>query len=259
MFLSEMHFYSESLGLQTSVNVLMPDPGVIAQSKAPVPVLYLLHGLSGDHSVWMRQTSLERYARRWRVCIVMPDADKSYYMDMAYGAKYETYIAKELPEMIERSLPFVSKKREGRFVAGLSMGGFGALKLALAYPARYRACATLSGALGVGEIYSEKDTRPEYYMKMMDLIFDGPERLARSTGNINRAAEKLCHVPEKCPSIYIACGTEDQLLGANERFVERFAKRLPIEYHTSAGAHTWDFWDEYIKKVIEWLPLEAAK
>ena len=259
MFLSEMHFFSEALGLQTSVNVLMPDPGVIARSNAPVPVIYLLHGLSGDHSVWMRQTSLERYARRYRVCIVMPDADKSYYMDMAYGGKYETYISKELPQMIERCLPFVSKKREGRFVAGLSMGGYGAVKLALAHPARYAACATLSGALGVGDIYSEKDTRPESYMKMMDLIFDGPQKLAKSTGNINRNAEKLCRTPDKCPSIYIACGTEDTLLGANERFVERFEGRLPLEYHTSPGAHTWDFWDEYIERVLGWLPLEAAQ
>ena len=258
MFLNEMHFFSEALGLQTSVNIIMPEPDVIARSKAPVPVLYLLHGLSGDHSSWMRQTSLERYARRWRVCVVMPDADKSYYMDMAYGAKYETYIAKELPELIERAMPFVSKKREGRFVAGLSMGGFGAIKLALAYPARYAACATLSGALGVGEIY-EENNRTESYMKMMDLIFGGPERLAKSSGNICRNAEKLCAAPEKCPPIYIACGTEDSLLKANERFVERFEKRLPIEYHTSPGAHTWDFWDEYIERVLEWLPLEPAK
>lgn len=259
MIFSELHFYSETLGLQTAVNLILPDPGVIARSKAPVPVLYLLHGRYGDHYDWVRKTSLETYARRYRICIVMPDANNSYYMDMAFGAKYETFIAKELPRVIERYLPFVSRKREGRFVVGLSMGGYGALKLGLTYPARYAAAATLSGALGVGNIYDERGKRPESYFEAMDLVFDGPEKLARSTGNICKTAEKLCAAPEKCPKIYIACGTEDALFAANNRFAERFAQRLPLEYHTAPGAHTWEFWDEYIERVLAWLPLEAAE
>lgn len=122
MVFSDFHFYSEVLGIQTAAYVLLPDPQVMAQSASPIPVLYLLHGLSDDHTMWLRQTRVEQYARRYRVAVVMPAANRSFYMDMAHGPKYETFISRELPSVIERYFP-VCRKRVGRFIAGLSMGG----------------------------------------------------------------------------------------------------------------------------------------
>ncbi|MEG2317146.1 MAG: alpha/beta hydrolase-fold protein, partial [Clostridia bacterium] len=87
MYLSDFHFFSEALGIQTAAYVLLPDRQVMAQQKGePVPTLYLLHGLSDDHTMWMRQTRLEQYARQYRVAIVMPAANRSFYTDMAHGA-----------------------------------------------------------------------------------------------------------------------------------------------------------------------------
>lgn len=258
MTFSDFHFFSEALGIQTAAYVLMPEPKVMAQSAKPLPVLYLLHGLSDDHTMWLRQTRLEQYARLYRVCVVMPAANRSFYMDMAYGARYDTFIAEELPGVIERYFP-VSRKRDGRFAAGLSMGGYGAMKLGLTRPNRYAAVASLSGALEMEKSYDTRLNRDEAFLHELDGIYGGENQLKRGHGNLSRLAQKLARTPDRAPQIYIACGKEDFLFEANESFVERFGERLPIEYHTEAGAHTWDFWDRHIKNVLDWLPLEKAE
>ena len=257
MVFSDLHFYSETLGIQTAAYVLMPEMDVMETQKKPLPVLYLLHGLSDDHTMWMRQTAVEQYAKNYRICIVMPAVNRSFYMDMDRGAKYETFIARELPALIERYFP-VSKKREDRFAAGLSMGGYGALKLGLAYPGRYAAVASFSGALGMDRIFQRRGELSEGYMKEMENIYGTEEKLLKGTGNLFRMAEKLEKKPDKCPRIYIACGTEDHLIGSNDRFVERFGQTLPIEYHTEPGTHSWLLWNENIRRVLSWLNLEKA-
>ena len=206
MVFSDFHFYSDVLEIETAAYVLMPDEKVIRQSSEPVPVLYLLHGLSGDHTTWMRQTSIERYARRYRVCVVMPAANKSYYMD-------DTFIGEELPAIIERCIPFVSKKREGRFAAGLSMGGYGAMKLGLSRPGRYAAVASLSGALGIDHIYDERGKRPASYFQMMDLIFDGEENLRRSKGYLTRYARKLAKMDFELQAAQHESGQKENTYG----------------------------------------------
>ena len=144
MVFSDFHFYSEVLGIQTAAYILLPQPQVAAQSGSPIPVLYLLHGLSDDHTLWLRQTRVEPYAPRSRLAVVMPAANRSFYMDMAHGAKYETFVSRELPSVIERNFP-VCRKRSGRFIAGLSMGGYGALKFGLRAPETFSRVASLSG------------------------------------------------------------------------------------------------------------------
>lgn len=257
MVFSDFHFYSEVLGIQTAVYVLMPEEKLLKQSKQPVPVLYLLHGLSDDHTMWMRQTCVEQLARDYRLCIVMPAVNRSFYMDMAHGAKYDTFIAQELPRVIETYFP-VGKKREHRFAAGLSMGGYGALKLGLTYPNRYAAVASLSGALAMEDVFQREDVQGSDYLKEMENIY-GDERALRSgKGNLTRLAEKMAKTPEKAPKMYVACGTEDFLFHANERFNERFGKAFDIAYFTEPGVHSWRFWNKHIEQVLAWLPLEKA-
>lgn len=109
MVFSDFHFYSEVLGIQTAAYILLPQPQVAAQSGSPIPVLYLLHGLSDDHTMWLRQTRVEQYAQRYRLAVVMPAANRSFYMDMAHGAKYETFVSRELPSVIEPLLSRLSQ------------------------------------------------------------------------------------------------------------------------------------------------------
>ena len=136
-------FYSEALGSGTGMNVLLPEAaqGIGFDASAgtgALPVLYLLHGLSDDHTAWMRRTSLERYAASRRLAVVMPCGGRSFYTNEAHGGRYWDFISEELPRAVQSFFP-VSRRREDTFAAGLSMGGYGALKLALRHPDRYAA------------------------------------------------------------------------------------------------------------------------
>ena len=114
--------------MTSSVNVVLPQntsgqiglKGVAADDGCPV--LYLLHGMSDDHSTWIRRTSVERYATQYGLALVMPNAHRSYYTDMACGLKYWTYVSEELPRLMHTFFK-ISDRREDTFVAGLSMGG----------------------------------------------------------------------------------------------------------------------------------------
>ena len=143
MALAQTHIFSDVLGMSTSLHVILPQAttaqiGMVGERTAgDPPVLYLLHGLSDDDSIWLRRTSIERYAADYGIAVVMPRVERSFYQDMAHGEKYWTYLSQELPAIVAQ-LFRVSIRREDTFVAGLSMGGYGAMRLALAQPERHR-------------------------------------------------------------------------------------------------------------------------
>src|SRR6476619_7886720 len=113
-----------------------------SESTGETPVLYLLHGLSDDDTIWLRRTSIERYVAALGLAVVMPQVHRSFYTDEAYGNRYWTYLSEELPEIVHGFFR-LSRRREDTFVAGLSMGGYGALKWALRDPGRFAAAASL--------------------------------------------------------------------------------------------------------------------
>jgi S-formylglutathione hydrolase FrmB len=145
-------FFSDALGLSTSMTVILPQPtknqiGMAGKaSEEPPPVLYLLHGLSDDDTIWLRRTSIERYVAELGWAVVMPQVHRSFYSDEVYGGRFWTFVSEELPEIVSRFFR-VSTARADTFVAGLSMGGYGAMKLALRQPDRFAAAASLSGVL----------------------------------------------------------------------------------------------------------------
>lgn len=134
--------YAESLGMNTGVTVSLP--GERRDRTGDMPVLYLLHGLSDDHTSWVRRTDIDRYAEEWGVAVIMPEVQRSFYCDMTNGPRYFTYIVDELPALCQR-LFRVSARREDNFVAGLSMGGYGAMKAALSRSGTVRGGGQLFG------------------------------------------------------------------------------------------------------------------
>jgi putative tributyrin esterase len=154
MALIRCDFWSEALEMSTSMTVILPD----GDATDPPPVLYLLHGLTDDHTAWTRFSSVERYAEDLGLAVVMPSVDRSFYANEAYGMRFWDLLSAELPERVGRFFR-VSARREDTFVAGLSMGGYGAVKWALREPERFAAAATLSGALDLAYI-QEHDRRP---------------------------------------------------------------------------------------------------
>src|SRR5215207_9009351 len=157
-------FFSVALILSTSMTVLLPQQtstqiGMEGRSTdGPPPVLYLLHGLSDDDTIWLRRTSVERYAAPLGLAVVMPQVHRSFYTAEAVGGRYWTFLSEELPALVY-SFFRLSDRREDTFVAGLSMGGYGALKWALRRPDRFAAAASLSGALNVAH-RRDHPTRP---------------------------------------------------------------------------------------------------
>ena len=147
-------FFSETLALSTSMTVILPQAtstqiGMTGQAGTePPPVLYLLHGLSDDHTIWLRRTSIERYVAPLGLAVVMPQVHRSFYVDEVYGGRYWTFLSEELPAVVA-SFFRVSTRPEDTFVAGLSMGGYGALRWALKQPMRLGAAVSLSGAVNV--------------------------------------------------------------------------------------------------------------
>ena len=257
MALIDCKFYSEALGLSTSMTVILPQAtesqiGMqnIAESGKH-KTLYLLHGLSDDHSIWLRRTSIERYVAPLGIAVVMPAGHRSFYTDMAYGGAYEAFVAEELPKIARSFFP-LSDAREDNYVAGLSMGGYGAFKLALNYPGNYCAAASLSGAVDMAERFEH----PENPHKQDAInIFGNPPAIRGTKHDLFFAAQHLKQSGKPIPRLYQCCGNEDFLYEDNIRFRD-FAhqEELPLTWQEDAGyEHTWDYWDLRIQTVLEWM------
>ncbi|MCD1258438.1 esterase family protein [Paenibacillus athensensis] len=253
----DCHFYSETLGISTAMHVLLPQRSttqigmtgrVLGTGKHPV--LYLLHGLSDDHTIWMRRTSIERYAAELGLAVVMPAVGRSFYTDMAHGYRYWTFVSEELPQLAREFFP-LSAERELNFAAGLSMGGYGAMKLGLSHPERFAAVASLSGALDVRRFIDNPENMADFR-----LIFGDGADVAASDNNLLRLADKLAESGKPAPKLYQACGTEDFLYADNVRFRD-YIRGLPFDltYEEGPGIHDWAYWDLKIQSVLDWLPL----
>ncbi len=243
--------FSSALVMDTQVNVIIPDNVDVNDAN----VLYLLHGYSDNASKWSRMTRVEKYANERGFIVVMPEVYHSYYTDMLLGQKYFTYINEELPKIMQR-LFNVSDKREKNFVAGLSMGGYGALKSALKSPDNYLAGAGFSSACDISECinrkFSQKDRVDEftaifgmdYEVPPKDDIYALAKKASESSHNVN---------------ILMTCGTEDFLFVQNEN-VANYIKKLDInfKYVTKSGTHEWGFWDDSIQIAMDFF-LECQK
>lgn len=253
-------FFSEVLGLSTSMNVILPQPasGQIGMegSKASdkYPVLYLLHGLSDDHTIWARRTSVERYVASLGLAVVMPAVHKSFYTDMAKGDRYWTFVSEELPQIVRSFFP-ISAAREDNFVAGLSMGGYGAFKLALRCPDKFIAGASLSGALNMADL--AKNRHPQ---RAWEYVFGDLDKIKGSDNDLLYLAEKVAKSNGPKPMLYQCCGTEDFLYEDNIVFRD-WANELGLDltYEEEPGTHEWGYWDKKIQRVLEWLPLNNSK
>jgi putative tributyrin esterase len=260
MALIHCNFSSSVLLLDTSMSVILPEPGtgrggsVSAQNPIRYPTLYLLHGLSDDHTAWQRRTAIERYTASLHLAVVMPEVHRSFYTDMVHGNRYWTFISEELPAIARSFFP-LSDRREDNFVTGLSMGGYGAFKLALTYPERYMAAASLSGALDIAQIPRHIDGAE--WVDECKNIFGESSAEAGDPNDLFFLAERLAESGRVRPMLYQWCGTEDFLYEDNLRFRDH-AKTMGLELHyeEAPGTHEWVYWDQQIQKVLAWLPLQ---
>lgn len=251
MAFCELKYYSPALMKATAANILLPN-NVVAERY---PVLYLLHGLSDDHTAWCRQTSIERYVENLPLIVVMPDSGRGFYCDAQQGMAYETAIVRDLIGFVDRMFP-TQPTREGRYVAGLSMGGYGAVKFALKHPDIFSAAVSHSGALAFGHFPLVPDPEKPFNTEFARVVGEQP---AGSDNDLFALAERI--PVEKRPMLRIDCGGEDFLLESNRSFHTHLeALGYPHEYEEFSGDHNWGYWDVHIQEALQFFQkVQAAE
>ena len=242
-----VHLYSDTLGMRTRMHVLLPE--CLTEGKAKT--LYLLHGMSDNDGMWMRRTSIDRYAAAKNLAVVMPDGGLGWYTDMRRGLPYFAFVARELPALCRRFFPILSTRREDTFAGGVSMGGYGALKCALRAPETFSRAISLSGALDAADVAQNGgDLAPRAFWED---VFGPAEVVPGSENDLFSAAAEMQDSPLR-PKVYMWCGTEDFLYAMNTRMRDHLrALGYDLTYAESPGDHQWRCWDAKIQDALDWL------
>ncbi|MEJ7848881.1 MAG: alpha/beta hydrolase family protein [Pyrinomonadaceae bacterium] len=229
-------------------------PGNYSANKTDGPrysVIYLLHGLTGHFDNWTDKTSLAEHASKHNFIIVTPEGNNGWYTDSvsAPNDKYESYIVKELIPEIDKTFRTIAD-RDHRAIAGLSMGGYGAIKFGMKYPEMFSLAGSFSGALGAAA-FSEKGIGA--IGKSIDAIYGPLDSETRKANDIFQMVKEM--KPEKMrsmPFLYVDCGTEDFLFKNNQDFVTLLVeKKVPHEFRQLPGGHNWVYWNSQVKEFLE--------
>ena len=249
----QMDFLAESLNIATSVHIILPMPRHAGVQVKPLPTLILLHGMGDDDSAWLRKTNIERFATEAGLAVIMPDGELSCYENMVHGQKYADFITKELPAVMRACFP-LSDRRDENFIAGCSMGGFGALKIGLARPENYAAIGCFSAAI--------MEYRPEsaFVKQALWRVYDDDIDFNDVIMAANARATAAYIYPVR---IWHGWGEDDRLRENAEKtraFFEGIqSPSLSYQWEMLPGQHDWALWDEMAKRFIPWLNLPKAE
>lgn len=260
----QMNLLSQKLMRTVPVNVILPVdkmifPGMTPREDKPYKTLYLLHGVFGNYTDWVMGTRIQRFAEENDLVVVMPSGDNAFWVDQPVtGNFYGGFVGKELVELTRKMFP-LSRRREDTYIGGLSMGGFGAVRNGLKYSDTFGAIIGLSCALLV-ESFPDRTDEPSFFLERRDYaeaLFGQLDGVLESDKNPKYLIKKLREEGKDIPSVYLACGDQDSLLNVNLEFAEFLKENgVDVKMEVGPGSHEWDFWDTYIHKAMEWLPLE---
>lgn len=264
MALVQVNYLSKALFRTVPVNVIVPSDKISFETmnyvEAPedgYPTLFLLHGLLGNYTDWVSGTRIQRWAEDAGLAVVMPSGDNAFYVNgLAANNDYGTFIGEELPQVMRAMFP-LSHRREDTFIAGLSMGGFGAIRNGMKYAETFSRIAGLSAGThffdpGFTSLAGEES------------VFGDLREAAQTDKNhhvvLQQLKERVAAGEVEAPQFYLACGTQDSLMGVNRSFLADVeAAGFEVTWDEEDRGHDWDFWDSQIKKVIDWLPLGQAE
>lgn len=259
----QVEMFSQALHMAVGVDVILPQPvkneiGLESGEKTDqkYPTLWLLHGATDDQTTWQRRTSIERYVEPLGLAVVMPSAHLSSYTDMAHGGAFYTYIVEELPVLMRQFFP-LSEKREDNFIAGNSMGGYGAMKIGINNPDRYAAIGCFSaGANGGKPVPNNSGMFDDQKWNMMNFTKYGRKDWRGTEEDTFYMAEKQKNRPV-LPEIFHTCGSEDFLIEKARETRDFFQGMEGNPYHyvyeEHEGIHGWDYWDEHITDFLKHL------
>lgn len=265
MAIIEVNFISKCLMRTVTFNAIIPvdkfGPQAENAEQKPLKTLYLLHGIFGNYTDWVNGTRIQAWAEANDLAVIMPSGENRFYLDdEKSGELYGEFIGKELVEFTRKLFP-LSDKREDTFIAGLSMGGYGAIRNGLKYAENFGCVIGLSAAL-VHDTWKDADNsapiftfRRNYY----EAIFGEYDKVKGSDKDPKALLLKLKEEGRPIPKMYLCCGTEDGLVTANRDFRDFLNENgVDLTYVEGPGKHDWVFWDTYIKKVLDWLPLNRT-
>jgi S-formylglutathione hydrolase FrmB len=247
-----IQFHSKLINATLPYSVSLPaDYDSSATSR--YPVLYLLHGLTGHYSDWFSRTNVADYAAQYRIIVVTPEGNDSWYIDSTTvpSEKYESYILNELIPDVQQRYRTI-EARYGRAIAGLSMGGYGAVKFGLKSPFTFAFVGSMSGAFGITRV-SDQGIEWEALKKSLKLF----GAIGSDTRKQNDVFELIKQLPgnriPSLPFIYFDCGTEDSLIFADNRELATLLveKKIPHEYRELPGDHSWGYWDRQVQEVLK--------
>ena len=194
------------------------------------------------------------------MAVVMPSGDNAFYVDQPWaGNMYGEFIGQELVELTRRMFP-LSNKREDTFIGGLSMGGYGAMRNGLKYCDTFGYIVALSGALLVEDFPNRTNESPMFMERRdyVESLFGDLDKVIESDKNPKYLVKQILKEGKEMPKIYMACGEDDSLLGVNKDMYAFLKENgADVQFEIGPGAHEWDFWDRYLKKAIDWLPVEV--
>ena len=259
MALIQVNYLSKALMRTVPLNVILPVDKISfmtmdysMEEGKKFKTLYLLHGIFGNYTDWVSGTRIQRWAEEKNLCVVMPSGDNAFYVNGPIPVNnYEEFVGRELVEITRKMFP-LSDKREDTFIAGLSMGGYGALHTGMKYSDTFGYIGALSAAasvldsrdslLGVGAVFGDYDEAVKSDKNLHVLVKELSEKVK---------AEKTT-----APEFFVACGLQDGLIDSNRALRKELeAEGFKVRYLEEEGAHEWDFWDRNIKRVVDWLPL----
>lgn len=260
MAIFQVHMNSYTLRMETDLTVIIPSSigwdrihGTNRHIDYPekFKVLYFFHGFGGDYFSTLYHTRIAEYAQKYQIAVVMPSGYNAAYTDMKYGPEYTKFYNEELHEFINRMFP-VSDKVEDTFIAGFSMGGYGALVNGIGRPDVYSAAASIACTLNVdARIEGQTNTIPS----MVTAMYGNPPIIDRNTQDVFVMLENAIKNNAPLPRLFACSGTEDQRAYPRFKMLEECCERIGLDMamETGPGVHDWTFTDKWLPRVIEWL------
>lgn len=257
---------SHILDMRTTLTVLTPEGGETSMGVRPQPgddvsetpvrprkpgLLILLHGLTGNNAQWSTYTNLQTYADKHNLVIVLPDGQRSFWINQAVGMKWGEWIGCELPALLRSTLR-ISRHRDDTYVGGLSMGGYGAIRAAFDYPKIFGGAFSLSGTLDVAE-EAFRGRHPDLYA-----VGFGDSVSPRAEDDLLGRLESMREgeAPKPTATFFTCCGEGDRLFGQNLRFIEAAeAAGLDLASASGPGVHNFRFWNDWLPIALETVVL----
>lgn len=237
-------YFSQALNREQPYAYFAPAEwdGALTPDSPRYPLLVMLHGINSNHSHWDTYTRIARYAAAYKIVIAFPDGGNGWYTNAVNnGPRYEDDLIEDFIPHLQKTLPIANPGKQWG-IGGLSMGGYGAVKIALKHWKLFSVAAGHSGAY-------EKPNVPEVHPVFGDPQVDGAFRKAENP--IALAELALCRWPAERPYLYLDCGADDFLIETNRRFKDHLNfVGYPHTYHEMPGQHTWPYWDRAFRTVL---------